>query len=98
LNKQIEKVLNDLHFNPSASKNAKQQALEAIHLIRDSKIIPIERVKMKIKLICNDELFDKLKLENMVKDHDGYVGLIDPEMYKIITQALGKNDKLHIIE
>jgi ribosome maturation protein SDO1 len=94
----IEKVLSDLHFNPNTSKNAKQQALEAINLIKESKTVPIERIKMKIKIVCDSILFDKLKLENFVFAEDAYTGMIDPEQYKIITQELGKQGKVYILE
>lgn len=44
----IEKVLQELHFNMSLTKNAKQQALDGIRLIQESGLIPIQRVSMKV--------------------------------------------------
>lgn len=101
LNEQIEKVLNDLHFNPNTSKNAKQQALEAISLIRSSKTVPIERVKMKIRVVCDEVIFENLKIDEkelVERNEDGFILLIDPEKYRVITTALGKNGKVYIIE
>ena len=45
----IERALKDAHFSVKSHKNTKQQALEAIRLLKSA--MAIERAKMKLRLV-----------------------------------------------
>jgi len=47
----IEKAMKDIHFSIKANRNAKQQALEVIPLLKVS--LPLERAQMRLKIILS---------------------------------------------
>ena len=55
----ITKALQDIHFNVNPTRNAKQQALEAIKLLTHS--IPIERAMMRLRLSIPSLQLEKAK-------------------------------------
>ena len=46
----IEQAMKDAHFSVNSTKNAKQQALDVIKLLKSSGTLPIERAEMRIRV------------------------------------------------
>ncbi|CAD7082466.1 unnamed protein product [Hermetia illucens] len=98
----IEKSLKDVHFSVKMNKNAKQQTLEAIKLLKES--MPIERARMKLSITFQGKESPKLK-ENLLKlaastvseDWDGptlrLVILIDPGHFRQIDEMVRNETK-----
>lgn len=98
----IEKAMKDIHFSVKPNKNAKQQALEVIPLLKAS--IPLERANMRIKVSLVGSNAKKLK-EKIVQhcvsveeeDWNGgnlsLIGLIDPGSFKIINDIISAETK-----
>lgn len=98
----IEKAMKDIHFSVKPNRNAKQQALDVIPLLRES--IPLERASMRIKVVFTGKEAKKLK-DKIVKtcttiEEDDWdngtvtlVGLIDPGQYRTIDDMLREDTK-----
>lgn len=98
----IEKAMKDIHFSVKPNRNAKQQALDVIPLLKES--IPLERASMRIKVVFTGKDAKKLK-DKIVKtcttiEEDDWdngtvtlVGLIDPGQYRIIDDMLREDTK-----
>lgn len=98
----IEKAMKDIHFSVKPNRNAKQQALDVIPLLKES--IPLERASMRIKIVFTGKEAKKLK-DKIVKicttiEEDDWdngtvtlVGLIDPGQYRIIDDMLREDTK-----
>lgn len=59
--KVIESAMKQIHFNVSASKAAKQQALLVIRELQEQKTIPIERAQMRIRIEVPSAIGKKIK-------------------------------------
>jgi len=97
----VEQAMKDAHVSVKPNKSAKQQALEVITLLKES--IPLERVKMKIKITmnmgdakkCKDQI-KKLFISIETEDNDGQfqiVGLSEPGHYKQLAEMVGKHSR-----
>lgn len=98
----IEKAMKDIHFSVKPNRNAKQQALDVIPLLKES--IPLERASMRIKVVFTGKEAKKLK-DKIVKtcttiEEDDWdngtvtlVGLIDPGQYRTIDDMLREDTK-----
>lgn len=98
----IEKAMKDIHFSVKPNRNAKQQALDVIPLLKES--IPLDRASMRIKIVFTGKEAKKLK-DKIVKicttiEEDDWdngtvtlVGLIDPGQYRIIDDMLREDTK-----
>lgn len=97
----VEKAMKDAHVSVKPNRSAKQQALEVIQVLKET--IPIERVKMKIKISmtmsdakkCKDQI-KALFLSIISEDHDGQfelLGLSEPGHYKQLAELVGKNSR-----
>lgn len=98
----IEKAMKDIHFSVKPNRNAKQQALDVIPLLKEN--MPLERASMRIKIIFSGKDAKKLK-EKIVKmcitvEEDDWdqgtvtlVGLIDPGQYRIIDDLVRAETK-----
>jgi len=97
----VEQAMKDAHVSVKPNKSAKQQALEVIKILKES--IPIERVKMKIRISmglpdskkCKDQI-KTLFLTVISEDHDGQyelVGLSEPGNYKQLAELVGKHSR-----
>ncbi|KAJ6639860.1 Ribosome maturation protein SBDS [Pseudolycoriella hygida] len=98
----IEKAMKDIHFSVKTNKSAKQQALEAIPLLKNT--IPLERANMRIKVTLTGHNAKKLK-ERIVphcvsvaeEDWDNgnlsLIGLIDPGSLKVINEIITAESK-----
>ena len=98
----IEKAMKDIHFSVKPNRNAKQQALDVIPLLKES--MPIERASMRLKMIFSGKdakkLKDKLaKICTTIEQEDWesgtatLVGLIDPGQYRVIDELLRTDTK-----
>lgn len=98
----IEKAMKDIHFSVKPNRNAKQQALDVIPMLRES--IPLERARMRLKIVFSGKDAKKLK-DKIVKicatieeEHwdSGTVTLIcliDPGQYRTIDDLLRTDTK-----
>lgn len=98
----IEKAMKDIHFSVKPNRNAKQQALDVIPLLKEN--IPLERASMRIKILFCGKDVKKLK-DKIVKmcitiEEDDWnqgtvtlVGLIDPGQYRIIDDLVRAETK-----
>lgn len=98
----IEKAMRDIHFSVKPNRNAKQQALDVIPLLRES--IPLERASMRVRVVFAGKEAKKLK-EKAVKlfsaiEEDNWqdgvvtlVGLIDPGQYRELDDAIRADTK-----
>jgi len=93
----VERAMKDIHYSIQPSKNAKQQALVVIRLLKDK--IPIERAEMRLKLSMPAKEGKKLKeqlqqlvskIESEESDEQGYkaVCLIDPGKFRSVDELL----------
>lgn len=98
----IEKAMKDIHFSVKPNKNAKQQALEVIPLLKSS--IPLERANMRIKVSLMGSNAKKMKEKIVqhcvsVEEEDWnagnltLIGLIDPGSFKIINDIITAESK-----
>lgn len=106
----LTKFVDSLHFPINTNKNAKQQALELLKVLKHH--IPIQIVKMKIRIqlpVCDSENFEfffKLlncsieskKLNNCIKE---YICFIDPgefrQLSSVVISFTGKKDSLKVL-
>ncbi|XP_014087694.1 ribosome maturation protein SBDS [Bactrocera oleae] len=99
----IEKALKDAHFSIKMNKNAKQQTLDAIKLLREH--IPLERSRMKLRVsFAGKEGGNRLK-ESVSKlatkvEHEEWDDatlhmtlLIDPGNYRAIDDLIRKETR-----
>lgn len=99
----IEKAMKDIHYSVKANKNAKQQVLEVIQLLKAN--IPIERALMRIQVhvaTTKDakQINEKLRpLCSSIQHEDWDTGcttlvcLIDPGQYKNIEDLVKKETR-----
>ncbi|KAJ8331004.1 hypothetical protein QVD99_001191 [Batrachochytrium dendrobatidis] len=99
----IEKALSDIHFSVHPNKGAKQQAIEAIKLLNESKTIPISRAQMRLRVIMpakdGKRLKDKIaqiitnvEVEDWSDDYE-LITVIDPGSFRKITDLLQEETK-----
>jgi ribosome maturation protein SDO1 len=58
----IEKAMKDVHYSVKPNQSAKQQALQVIKLLKEQ--IPLERAKMRLKVISKGKVAKKLREKN----------------------------------
>lgn len=49
----IQKALDEIGFSVRADKSAKSQALEGIKKLKESKVIPIHRARMRLRVVTS---------------------------------------------
>jgi len=99
----IEKAMKDAHYSVKPNQSAKQQALVVIKMLKEH--IPIERAKMRLKVIFHGKEAKKLK-EKLLKmesievesddrldDQITMVFLIDPGYFKEIEAMVRSETK-----
>ena len=62
----IQKALEEIGFSVRAEKSAKSQALEGIKKLAESKVIPIQRARMRLRITATGKEGKKVK-EKMVE-------------------------------
>lgn len=98
----IEKAMKDIHYSVKPNRNAKQQALDVIHLLKES--IPLERARMRLKILLKGKEAKKLKdkivkLSTSVEQDDWednniiLICLIDPGTYREIDELVRTETK-----
>lgn len=101
----IEKAMKDIHYSVKPNKNAKQQVLEVIGLLKAH--LPIERAHMRIQVTLGStkeakQIIEKLKPLSASIEHDDWntgcttlICLIDPGQFKPIDELIRKETKGH---
>lgn len=94
----IEKAMKDAHYSMHPTKTAKQQALAVIKLLKDKKVLPIERASMRLQLSVPEKSSEvKHKLNNIVQkiERESIVGekvqfevLIEPSKFRDVNQLI----------
>ena len=106
----IEKAIGQIHFSININKNIKQQAIEVVKLIQNEKILEIERIQLKIRVMMPHkhkktfELVRPLILveEELLEDELEIYGSIEPNAYKKIqelikqTKGQGRIELVHV--
>lgn len=99
----IEKAMKDVHYSVKLNKNAKQQVLEVIGLLKAN--IPIERAHMRIQVTVGTtkeakQMEGKLKPLSASIEHDDWntgcttlICLVDPGQFKNIEEMVRKETK-----
>ncbi|KAK6014135.1 rRNA metabolism protein, SBDS family, partial [Ostertagia ostertagi] len=100
----IDKALHELHFSLKPNRSAKQQALEAIPMLREA--IRLERAKMRIRIAMPSHeakithsrlkaLFSELELEDWAEGGLEMVGLIEPGSFRATDELVRNESKGH---
>lgn len=98
----IEQTMKDVHFSVKPNRNAKQQALDVIPMLKEA--IPLERAQMRLRVVVAGKearkLRDKLvKLTSKVECEDwesgtlNFVCLIDPGHFRAIDELVRSETK-----
>jgi len=99
----IEKAMSEVGYSVRANKTAKSQVSECIKMLQSDSTLPIERAKMRIRVIVPaadiDSLrerlldgVDKLEHEETGEEWSGTM-LIDPVQFRVISDLLRKTVK-----
>lgn len=98
----IEKLMSEIHFSVSSTKNAKSQALELIKILQEKQIIPIARAQMRVKISCLTNFAKKVKekcdslitveSEDYGTDYE-LIAMIDPGAFRKIGDILQEETK-----
>ncbi|KAH8992079.1 Shwachman-Bodian-diamond syndrome protein [Lactarius akahatsu] len=99
----IEKAMSEAGYSVRANKNAKSQVSECIKMLQSDSTLPIERAKMRIRVIVpaadinslRERLLDgvdKLEHEETGDEWSGTM-LIDPVQFRVISDLLRKTVK-----
>lgn len=98
----IEKAMKEAHFSVKPNRNAKQQALDVIKLLKET--MPLERARMRLKIVFSGKEARKLK-EKVVKlaggveqeDWEGanvtLICVIDPGLYRQMDEIVRSETK-----
>lgn len=95
----IMKVISDLQISFHSSKSAKQQALDAIKLMKEKATIPIKRAQMRVRVVVpikdakrlKDQImneFDEKDLDDWNADEWELIGTVDPGAIKRVSDLL----------
>ncbi|CAF4938446.1 unnamed protein product [Pieris macdunnoughi] len=98
----IEKAMKDIHFSVNVNKNAKQQALDVIQMIK--KEIPLERAQMRVRIVLSGKEARKIrdkavKLTSKVEEESWEAGtaniicLIDPGSFRNLDEMIRSDTK-----
>jgi len=98
----VERAMKDIHFSVHVNRNAKQQALEVIKLLKE--VIPIARAQMRLKLTVSSKEGKKVKekLEKIIgaaeqeewtEETFVVTCLIDPGNFRAIDELIKKETK-----
>lgn len=98
----IEKAMKDAHFSVKPNRNAKQQALDVIKLLKET--MPLERARMRLKIVFSGKdarkLKDKvIKLAGGVEQEDWeganvtLICVIDPGLYRQMDEIVRSETK-----
>ena len=94
----VEKAIGEVHYSININKNAKHQAIEIIKLVQDQKILEIERIQLKVRVMMPHKhkiIYEEIKKliqieEEHLEDELEVFGSIEPNAYKLIQDLLKK--------
>ncbi|KAK7867849.1 hypothetical protein R5R35_003521 [Gryllus longicercus] len=100
----IEKAMKDVHFSVKPNRNAKQQALDVIPMLKT--VMPLERAQMRLRIMFSGKEARKLrekiaKLAGTVESEEWNSGelsmicLIDPGHYREVDEIVRSETKGH---
>ncbi len=95
----IEKAMKDAHWSMHPTKTAKQQALAVIKLLKDKKVLPIERASMRLQVSVLQqqssavksklsEVVHKLERESTQGEKVLFEVLIEPAKFRDVNQLI----------
>lgn len=98
----IEKAMKDVHFSVKVNRNAKQQALDVIPMLKAT--IPLERAQMRVRIIISGKearkIRDKISAlttsfedENWEGGTATLVSLIDPGHFRTLDALISSETK-----
>lgn len=98
----IEKAMKDIHYSVNVNRNAKQQALDVIQLLK--KEIPLERAQMRIRILLPGKDARKIrekaiKFATNIEEENWDAGtanmifLIDPGNFRILDEMIRTESK-----
>ncbi|CAG8716145.1 7689_t:CDS:2, partial [Acaulospora colombiana] len=84
----IEKAMHEAGFSVKQGKTAKSQTGECIRLIQTNSKLPIQRARMRIKVVIANEQSETVREETL---------LIDPSQFKVLNELIQKkaDGKVH---
>ena len=99
----IDKVLRDMGYSVNLSKSSKQQALEAIKQIQERTALPIQRARMRLRVVMPAKDGKRIK-EALLKcvDHvededwgDDYdmTCVVDPGQFRVLMELVQRETK-----
>lgn len=102
----IEQAMKDIHFSVNPNRNAKQQTLDVIRLLKESNNIPIQQAQMRIKITIPSKEAKKIK-EKLSKlstpvniNSEEFLGSsmelicsIDPGLFRILDELLNSETR-----
>jgi len=99
----IEQAMKEIHFSIKPNKSAKQQAISLVKELQASKLLPIQRAQMRLRIDIPNNIGKKIKslLEPHVISFDKelfglryqLVTLIDPGQYRNVDGIVQANTK-----
>lgn len=101
----IEKAMKELHYNVNPRKNAKKQALDVIKLIQESGTLPIQKAKMKLRIIMPGtgdlkssrqrvlEMLDSVSMDDFKNKRVEIIGTADPGVYRPLQEFVQSETK-----
>ncbi|KAG5436850.1 hypothetical protein PCK2_001044, partial [Pneumocystis canis] len=99
----IERALKDMGFSVNLNRNVKSQALDAIKQLKEKNIIPIERTRMRVRIVSPLNMAEKFKeklqqltVSVMDEQRDGEfqaIVSIDPGDYRRIMDFIREETK-----
>lgn len=99
----IEKAMKDVHFSVKPTKGTKQQALEAIKLLKETASLKIQRAQMRLKISIPAKSGKKVreqikKLATKIEEEDftddlEMIFLIDPGCFRDVDELLRAETK-----
>eukprot|EP00697_Spironema_sp_BW2_P012394 gnl/Spiro4/28634_TR14170_c0_g1_i1.p1 gnl/Spiro4/28634_TR14170_c0_g1~~gnl/Spiro4/28634_TR14170_c0_g1_i1.p1 ORF type:complete len:276 (+),score=55.99 gnl/Spiro4/28634_TR14170_c0_g1_i1:48-830(+) len=86
----VERALKDIHYNPHPTRSAKVQAFEALRMLQDQRVLPIQRAQMRISIMCPiaDARTLKAKLPQLEPESETWddvwhcIALVDPGAFR----------------
>lgn len=99
----VEKAMRDIHYSVKPSRNAKQQALDVIRLLKEKEDFPIARAHMRLKCVMDNKDIERTKealtelIDTIEKEETGekfeMLILIDPGNYRKVEDVVKKATK-----
>ncbi|GFZ48842.1 Ribosome maturation protein sdo1 [Saitozyma sp. JCM 24511] len=98
----VEKAMGEVGYSVKADKPAKAQALELIKRLGEGDVLPIRRVRMRVRVTMpgkdGKRIGDKVKAEGEVEEEDAgqeweVIMQIDPSAFRTLTDLVSNESK-----